>query len=288
MLLVACYNPEKITIIKKVANLGDILVKIRDLHFSRGDRKIFDGISMDIPRQGITAIMGPSGSGKTTLLKLIGGQLTPDQGTIEVDGLNVHQLSTRKLFELRQRMGMLFQSGALLTDLSVFENVAYPIREHTRLNEAMIRHLVLLKLHAVGLRGAAGMMPSELSGGMSRRVALARAIALDPMMIMYDEPFTGQDPISMGVLVSLIKDLNSALKICSIVVSHDVPDTLSISDQVHIISAGKVVESGSPEALRDSRLEWTHQFIHGDADGPVPFHYPAEPLMDDLMNGMNR
>ena len=284
----ACYNPEKITIIKKVANLGDILVKIRDLHFSRGDRKIFDGISMDIPRQGITAIMGPSGSGKTTLLKLIGGQLTPNQGTIEVDGLNVHQLSTRKLFELRQRMGMLFQSGALLTDLSVFENVAYPIREHTRLNEAMIRHLVLLKLHAVGLRGAAGMMPSELSGGMSRRVALARAIALDPMMIMYDEPFTGQDPISMGVLVSLIKDLNSALKICSIVVSHDVPDTLSISDQVHIISAGKVVESGSPEALRDSRLEWTHQFIHGDADGPVPFHYPAEPLMDDLMNGMNR
>jgi len=262
--------------------LSDILVKIRDLHFSRGDRKIFDGLSMDIPRRGITAIMGPSGTGKTTLLKLIGGQLRPDSGSIEVDGLNVHQLSTRKLFELRQRMGMLFQSGALLTDLSVFENVAYPLREHTKLNEAMIRSLVLLKLNAVGLRGAAQMMPSELSGGMSRRVALARAIALDPMMIMYDEPFTGQDPISMGVLVSLISELNSALNICSIVVSHDVPETLSISDTAHFLSAGKVVESGSPETLRNSQSDWTHQFIHGDADGPVPFHYPAEPIMEDL------
>ena len=262
--------------------MSDILVKIKDLHFSRGNRKIFDGLSMDIPRRGITAIMGPSGTGKTTLLKLIGGQLRPDQGTIEVDGFDVHQLSTGKLFELRQRMGMLFQSGALLTDLSVFENVAYPLREHTKLNDAMIRHMVLLKLNAVGLRGAAEMMPSELSGGMSRRVALARAIALDPMMIMYDEPFTGQDPISMGVLVSLIRELNSALNICSIVVSHDVPDTLAISDTVHFISEGKVVESGSPETLRNSQSRWTHQFIHGDADGPVPFHYPADPIMEDL------
>ncbi len=262
--------------------MSDILIKIRDLHFSRGDRKIFDGISLNIPRQGITAIMGPSGTGKTTLLKLIGGQLTPDQGSIEVDGLNVHQLSTKKLFELRQRMGMLFQSGALLTDLSVFENVAYPLREHTKMNNAMIRYLVLLKLNAVGLRGAADLMPAELSGGMARRVALARAIALDPMMIMYDEPFTGQDPISMGVLVSLISELNSALNICSIVVSHDVPETLSISDYVHFISAGKVVESGSPEMLQNSQSKWTHQFIHGDADGPVHFHYPANPIMDDL------
>lgn len=262
--------------------MSDILVKVRDLHFSRGDRKIFDGISLDVPRRGITAIMGPSGTGKTTLLKLIGGQLTPDEGTIEVDGLNVHQLPTKQLFDLRQRMGMLFQSGALLTDLSVFDNVAYPLREHTGLNESMIRQLVLLKLNAVGLRGAAQLMPSELSGGMSRRVALARAIALDPMMIMYDEPFTGQDPISMGVLVSLISELNSALDICSIIVSHDVPDTLSISDQVHIISAGKVVDSGPPESLQDSQSEWTHQFIHGDSDGPVPFHYPAEPILDDL------
>ena len=262
--------------------MSDILIKIRDLHFSRGNRKIFDGLSLDIPRQGVTAIMGPSGSGKTTLLKIIGGQLTPDQGTVEVDGLNVHELSTNKLFELRQRMGMLFQSGALLTDLTVFENVAYPLREHTKLNEAMIRHLVLLKLNAVGLRGAAEFMPSELSGGMARRAALARAIALDPMMIMYDEPFTGQDPISMGVLVSLISELNNALNVCSIVVSHDVPDTLSISDYVHFISAGKVVESGSPETLKNSQSAWTHQFIHGDADGPVPFHYPAKPILEDL------
>ncbi len=265
--------------------MSDILVKIRDLHFSRGNRKIFDGISLNIPRRGITAIMGPSGTGKTTLLKLIGGQLTPEQGSIEVDGLNVHQLSTKKLFELRQRMGMLFQSGALLTDLSVFENVAFPLREHTKMNNAMIRYLVLLKLNAVGLRGAADLMPSELSGGMARRVALARAIALDPMMIMYDEPFTGQDPISKGVLVSLISELNSALNICSIVVSHDVPETLSISDYVHIISAGKLVESGSPEMLQNSHSEWTHQFVYGDADGPVPFHYPANPIMDDLYPG---
>lgn len=262
--------------------MSDILIKIRDLHFSRGDRKVFDGISLDIPRRGITAIMGPSGTGKTTLLKLIGGQLKPDQGTIEVDGLDVQQLSTNELFALRRRMGMLFQSGALLTDLSVFENVAYPLREHTRLNESMIRYLVLLKLNAVGLRGAADLMPAELSGGMSRRVALARAIALDPMMIMYDEPFTGQDPISMGVLVSLISELNSALDICSIIVSHDVPDTLSISDQVYIISTGKVVGSGSPDELKDSKSEWTHQFIHGDSDGPVPFHYPARPILNDL------
>ncbi len=262
--------------------MSDILVKIRDLHFSRGSRKIFDGLSLDIPRQGISAIMGPSGSGKTTLLKLIGGQLRPDQGSIEVDGLNVHQLSTAKLFELRKRMGMLFQSGALLTDLSVFENVAYPLREHTKLNASMIHQLVLLKLNAVGLRGAADLSPSELSGGMARRVALARAIALDPMMIMYDEPFTGQDPISMGVLVSLIRELNSALNICSIVVSHDVPETLSIANHVHLISAGKLVESGSPESLQNSQSAWTHQFVHADADGPVPFHYPAKPLLDDL------
>ncbi len=237
---------------------------------------------MDIPRDGITAIMGPSGTGKTTLLKIIGGQLKPEQGTVEVDGLNVHQLSTKRLFELRQRMGMLFQSGALLTDLTVFENVAYPIREHTKLNDALVRHLVLLKLNAVGLRGAADLMPAELSGGMARRVALARAISLDPMMIMYDEPFTGQDPISMGVLVSLIRELSSALNICSIVVSHDVPETLSIASHVHIISAGKVVESGSPDELRNSASEWTRQFIQGDADGPVPFHFPAEPIMKNL------
>lgn len=263
---------------------SNTLVKITDLHFSRGDRKIFNGLNLEIPRKGITAIMGPSGTGKTTLLKLIGGQLIPDSGEVVVDGENISCLKTDRLYALRKRMGMLFQSGALLTDLTVFENVAYPLREHTALSQPMIRELVLMKLNAVGLRGAAQLMPSELSGGMARRVAMARAIALDPMMIMYDEPFTGQDPISMGVLVRLIRELNTALDICSIVVSHDVPETLSIADYVHIISAGKVVESGTPDSLGNSQSEWTRQFIEGLADGPVPFHYPSLPLMDDLYN----
>ena len=262
--------------------MSETLIKIRGLKFSRGDRVIFENVDMDIPRTGITAIMGPSGTGKTTLLKLIGGQLTPDAGTIEVDGQDVHKLKTRELYALRKRMGMLFQSGALLTDLSVFDNVAYPIREHTKLSEVMVRQLVLLKLNAVGLRGAMDLMPSELSGGMARRVAMARAIALDPMMIMYDEPFTGQDPISMGVLVQLIKSLNDALKICSIVVSHDVGETMSIADYVYIVSAGTVVEHGSPEDMHNSDSEWTRQFIEGLADGPVPFHFDAPPLLDDL------
>ncbi|HID44804.1 MAG TPA: ABC transporter ATP-binding protein, partial [Chromatiaceae bacterium] len=217
------------------------LVRIRDLHFSRGERKIFSGLNIEIPKGKITAIMGPSGTGKTTLLKLIGGQLRPDRGTIEVDGLDVHQLSTAELYRLRMRMGMLFQSGALLTDLNVFENVAFPLREHTRLNETLLRKLVLLKLEAVGLRGARGLMPAELSGGMARRVALARAIALDPMMIMYDEPFTGQDPISMGVLVKLIRQLNDAAGLTSIVVSHDVEETSAIADLLYVISDGRVV-----------------------------------------------
>ncbi|MCB1798379.1 MAG: ATP-binding cassette domain-containing protein [Gammaproteobacteria bacterium] len=260
----------------------DILVRIRGLKFYRGARAIFDGVDIDIPRGGVTAIMGPSGTGKTTLLKLIGGQLTPDAGTIEVDGLNVHALSTRELYRLRMRMGMLFQSGALLTDLSVFENVAYPLREHTLLSASMIRKLVLMKLEAVGLRGAHGLMPAELSGGMARRVALARAIALDPMMIMYDEPFTGQDPISMGVLVQLIRRLNDAARITSIVVSHDVAEASQIADLIYVISGGKVIESGTPAKLRESGGEWTRQFIEGLPDGPVPFHYPAPDLVQDL------
>ena len=202
----------------------DSLVKIRDLHFSRGDRKIFDGVDLDIPRGKVTAIMGPSGTGKTTLLRLIGGQLNPDRGSVIVDGQDVPDLGHSALYELRQRMGMLFQSGALLTDLTVFENVAFPLREHTDLPESMIRNLVLMKLQAVGLRGAHELMPSELSGGMARRIALARAIALDPMMIMYDEPFTGQDPISMGAIVQLIRLLNDALGLSSIIVSHDVAE----------------------------------------------------------------
>jgi phospholipid/cholesterol/gamma-HCH transport system ATP-binding protein len=238
---------------------------------------------MDIRRGRITAIMGPSGTGKTTLLKLIGAQLQPDRGEIRVDGLNVHALNQNDLYALRKRMGMLFQSGALLTDLNVFENVAFPLREHTRLPESIIRHLVLSKLQAVGLRGARDLMPAELSGGMARRVALARAIALDPMMIMYDEPFAGQDPISMGVLVKLIKTMNQAMGLTSIVVSHDVPETASIADYIYVIAEGKVVGHGTPEELGRTRSEWVGQFMRGLPDGPVQFHYPAPPYEQDLL-----
>lgn len=259
------------------------LVKIRGLRYFRGSRPIFDGVDIDIERGKLTAIMGPSGTGKTTLLRLIGGQLKPQQGTITVDGQDVAKLGYNRLYQLRKRMGMLFQNGALLTDISVFDNVAFPLREHTALPESMIRNLVLMKLEAVGLRGAHRLMPSELSGGMARRVALARAIALDPMMIMYDEPFTGQDPISMGVLVSLLKNLNNALHLTSILVSHDVHETLSIADDVYVISEGKVVEHGPAALIKDSNSEWVQQFIHGKKDGPVPFHYDAPDLMNDLM-----
>jgi len=242
---------------------------------------------MDIERGKVTAIMGPSGTGKTTLLKLIGGQIKPDSGSVFVDGENVHKLSQSALYDLRRRtMGMLFQSGALLTDLSVYDNVAFPLREHTSLPEEAIHHLILLKLEAVGLRGARNLMPAELSGGMARRVALARAIALDPQMIMFDEPFTGQDPISMGVLVKLIHDMNHALGMTSVVVSHDVNETASISDYIYVISNGKVVQSGSPNELKQSDSAWVQQFLGGLADGPVPFHYKANSLLDDLMKGI--
>ena len=261
----------------------EVLVEIRNLHFSRGSRKIFDDLSLDILRGTITAIMGPSGSGKTTLLRLIGGQLRPDSGTVKVAGEDVARLSRRKLFRLRRRMGMLFQSGALLTDLTVFDNVAFPLREHSPLPESMIRDLVLMKLQAVGLRGARDLFPRELSGGMARRVALARAIALDPEMIMYDEPFAGQDPISMGIIVSLIQQLNQALGLTSIVVSHDVPETQSIADCIYIISDGKVVGRGSPDDLRTEGSAWVKQFMTGQRDGPVPFHYPAADYLQELL-----
>lgn len=263
--------------------MAEPLVQIRNLHFARGRKIIFDGVDMDIQAGSITAVMGPSGTGKTTLLKLIGGQLIPDQGEIIVDGLNVHRLKRADLYRLRKKMGMLFQSGALLTDLSVFENIAYPLREHTNLSESMIRSMVLIKLQAVGLSSANGLMPAELSGGMARRVALARALALDPMMIMYDEPFTGQDPISLGVLVKLIRDTNHALKLTSIVVSHDVEETLSIADDVKIISAGKVVADGARDDILHSDSAWVRQFVDGNADGPVPFHYPGDSIEQQLM-----
>ncbi len=272
-----------------MSNVNDKpLIEIRDLHFKRGEQVIFDGVDIDIPRGKITAIMGPSGTGKTTLLRLIGGQLRPDAGTILVDGQEVAALSTRELYQLRKRMGMLFQSGALLTDINVYENVAFPLREHTELSESMIRSLVLVKLEAVGLRGARHLMPSELSGGMARRVALARAIALDPMMILYDEPFTGQDPISMGVLLELIHTLNNALGLTSIVVSHDVKETITISDHIYLLSNGKVIAHGSPDELEKSPSDWAQQFLQGLADGPVPFHYAANDYAEDLLVTMGK
>jgi len=262
---------------------GQPLVVIKDMHFQRGSKSIFRGIEMTIPKGKITTIMGPSGTGKTTLLKLIGGQLKPSAGTIEVDGQNVPRLSRSALYALRKRMGMLFQSGALLTDLSVFDNVAFPVREHTDLPESLIRHLVLMRLHAVGLRGVRDLYPAELSGGMARRVALARALILDPMMIMYDEPFTGQDPISMGVLLDLIETVNRALGLTSIIVSHDLHESMSISDYVVIVSDGLVVEAGSPDQLRASSSAWVQQFLKGDSDGPVPFQLDAPDYRDDLL-----
>lgn len=264
------------------------LVSVRNLSFSRGNKKIFDNISLDFERGKITAIMGPSGTGKTTLLKLIGGQLIPEQGSITVDGQNVHRLRRIELYNLRKRMGMLFQSGALLTDMSVFDNVAFPLREHTSLTESMIRTLVLMKLQAVGLRGARNLMPNELSGGMARRIALARAIALDPMMILYDEPFTGQDPISMGALVHLIKSLNNTLGLTSIIVSHDVRETSAIADYIYLISEGHCVDHGTPDQIQKSASEWVQQFMTGAADGPVHFHYPAKDYVDDLLSSGKR
>ena len=265
------------------ATFQEVLVRIQDLHFQRGRRMIFDGVDLIIPKGKITAIMGPSGTGKTTLLRLIGGQLQPEQGIVEVAGKNIQTLNRRALYTLRRQMGMLFQSSALFTDLDVFENVAFPLRAHTRLPDDLLRILVLMKLEAVGLRGAHRLMPSELSGGMARRVALARAIALDPTMVMYDEPFAGQDPISMGVLVKLIRELNDSLGLTSIVVSHDVKETCSIADYVYIIAEGRVIEHGTPAELSQSKSAWTAQFMHGYADGPVPYHYAAPAYADELL-----
>ncbi len=264
------------------------LVRVRGVSFYRDEQLIFDQLDLDIERGKVTAIMGPSGAGKTTLLKLIGGLLRPDAGAIEVDGQEIGQLSRAELVVLRTRMGMLFQSGALLTDLNVFENVAYPLREHSRLPESLLRRLVLMKLEAVGLRGAAHLMPGALSGGMARRVALARAVALDPMIIMYDEPFTGQDPISMGVLVSLIRQLNDASAMTSLVVSHDVRETLTIADHAYLIANGRLICHGSPEMIAREKSPWVRQFVDGLPDGPVHFHYPAAPLADDFLRSPAR
>lgn len=265
------------------ANSAEPLVRIRDLHFRFGSRVIFDGADIDIQRGKVTTIMGPSGTGKTTLLRMIGGQLKPDSGSVRVNGLEVPKLKTHDLFQLRKHMGMMFQTGALFTGLTIFENVAYPLREHTKLPESMIRDLVLIKLQAVGLRGARHLMPGELSGGMARRVALARAVALDPMMIMYDEPFTGQDPITVGVIMQLIRRLNESLGITSIIVSHDVAEVSAISDYIYMISEGKVVDHGPPAELKRSGSDWVQQFLQALPDGPVPFQYPAPDYRSDLL-----
>lgn len=265
--------------------MSESLVEIKNLTFNREERCIYDDISLNIPKGKVTAIMGPSGIGKTTLLRLIGGQLKPSSGDILIAGQNIPTLSRSNLYEVRKRISMLFQSGALFTDMSVFDNVAFPIREHTKLPEDIIEKMVMMKLEVVGLRGARDLKPSELSGGMSRRAALARAIALDPELILYDEPFAGQDPISMGVIVRLIKDLNDALGLTSVVVSHDVNEVMSIADYIYIVAEQKIIGQGTPDEIRNQDSALVKQFIKGEHDGPVPFHFPANNLKDELLGG---
>ncbi len=258
-------------------------IELKHVSFNRGNRVIFKDVTMQIPQGKVTAILGPSGTGKTTLLKLMTGQEVPLSGEVKVLNTSVPNLKTKALLALRRKMGFLFQSGALLTDLNVFENVAFPLREQTQLSEGLIQNLVAMKLQAVGLRNAAKLMPSELSGGMARRVALARAIALEPEIIMYDEPFTGQDPISMGVLVKLIRELTDSMGLTSVVVSHDVAEVLSIADHVVILSDGCVIAQGTPAELEASGSDWVKQFLHGNPDGPVPFHMPGQHYSEDLV-----
>lgn len=252
------------------------------IQFKRGSRAIFNDLSLAIQTEKITAIMGPSGCGKTSLLRLLGRQLSPSAGSITLFGRDLNHCSAAELLQCRRRIGVLFQNGALFSELSVFENVAFPLRQHTRLSERTIRDLVLIRLHMVGLRGARDLMPSELSGGMARRVALARAIILDPEIILYDEPFAGQDPISMGVLRELILQINKVLGITSVIVSHDIPETMSISDHIHILADGQLVASNTPEQLKQSDNALIKQFTAGEADGPIPFHYPANDYLSDL------
>lgn len=267
------------------SDLSQSIVEIKDVTFSRGERIIYKNMSFSVPKGKITAIMGPSGIGKTTMLRLIGGQLKPDSGDILFAGDSIPNMSRAALYQARTRMSMLFQSGALFTDMSVFDNVAFPLREHTELSEELIRLVVLMKLQAVGLRGAKDLMPAELSGGMARRAALARSIALDPELIMYDEPFAGQDPISMGVLVRLIKSLNEVLGLSSLIVTHDVTEVLSIADHVVIIAEQGVIGTGTPEQMLEHESPLVQQFLQGLADGPVPFHFKAPDYQQALLQG---
>jgi phospholipid/cholesterol/gamma-HCH transport system ATP-binding protein len=262
--------------------LSQDFVTVEQLHFGYRERTIIEDVSMRFPRGKVVALMGGSGCGKTTILKLVGGQLVPQSGRVVFDGQVVHALDRQGLYAMRRRMGMLFQFGALFTDMSVFDNVAFPLREHTRLSEELIRDLVLLKLQAVGLRGAAGLMPSQISGGMSRRVALARAVALDPPLLMYDEPFAGLDPISLGTIAQLIRRLNDALGATSILVTHDVKESFDICDYAYVMGSGRILAQGTPQELMASTNPHVRQFLDGERDGPVPFHYPAPALEQDF------
>lgn len=263
----------------------DNLIELNRVRFAFGDRQVYDDLSLTVPRGKVSVIMGPSGCGKSTLLNFIGGRLRPDEGDVIVDGVHVPRLRRQGLFKLRQRMGMLFQNSALLTDLTVFDNVAFPVREHTALDERLIRHLVLFKLQMVGLRGARDLKPAELSGGMARRVALARAIALDPMLVMYDEPFTGLDPISKGVIVKLIREIGDALGMTSLVVTHDVAEGLSIADNVLLLGEGRVVCQGTAHDIQSTDRPEVRQFVDGQPDGPVAYHYPSSDYLADLSGG---
>jgi phospholipid/cholesterol/gamma-HCH transport system ATP-binding protein len=263
------------------ASAGD-LIEISELHFAYGELKILRGLSLRIPRGKVVAILGGSGSGKTTLLRLIGGQLAPARGWIRVDGQVVHKLTTDDLYALRRKMGMMFQSSGLFTDLSVYENLAFALREHYALPEELIRPLVLMKLHAVGLRGAADMMPADLSGGMTRRVALARAIATDPMLVMYDEPFAGLDPISLNVIAGLIRRLNDALGLTSVIVTYDVSESLKLVDYIYVIADGVLMGEGTPHELLASENPFLKQFLNALPDGPVRFHFPGQPIAEEL------
>ena len=261
---------------------SDTLVELRDVRFGYGERVILDGISLTVPRGKVTALMGASGGGKTTVLRLIGGQYRAQSGGLTFEGQEVGTMNQAELYTMRRRMGMLFQFGALFTDLSVFDNVAFPLREHTDLNESMIRDIVLMKLQAVGLRGARDLMPSEVSGGMARRVALARAMALDPQLVMYDEPFAGLDPISLGTAARLIRQLNDTLGLTSVIVSHDLDETFHIADQVIVLANGKIAAQGTPNEVRSSTDPLVHQFVSAAPEGPVRFHYPGPTVMDDF------
>ncbi|HTH78846.1 MAG TPA: ABC transporter ATP-binding protein [Ramlibacter sp.] len=267
---------------------ADAIVECRHLSFGYGERLVLDDLSFTVPRGKITALMGASGGGKTTVLRLIGGQVRARSGEMLFEGRDVGALDTASLYAMRRRMGMLFQFGALFTDLSVFENVAFPLREHTQLPENLLRDIVLMKLNAVGLRGARDLMPREVSGGMARRIALARAIALDPELVMYDEPFAGLDPISLGTIAQLIRSLNDALGITSLIVSHDVEETFMIADQVIILANGKVAAQGTPKEVMNSNDPLVDQFVHAKADGPVPFHYPGPSVAQDFDRGLAR